>query len=243
MLVSGYLTLHEDTTATAVAALERAVTPFAAVEASSWPLIDAFGADRFFAATSRATILLANEREARALAGVSGEAAARLLSERYALVCVKLGAEGVVAVSDNEVHRIAAERVESPNATGAGDAFDGVLLAALARGMPLQDALRRACHAGALAAAGDETWPELTQRGRPGAAGRRGVRYDGADDRRGGAYRPERPHRRRRSGDQRDRAGPAAPSEPRVHRPDGRRGPWGGGPSQPGWESSTAPST
>ena len=170
MLVSGYLTLHDDTTATAEAALERAVTPFAAVEASSWPLVDAFGAERFFAATSRASVLLANDREARSLVGASGEAAARALGERYPLVCVKLGAEGVVAVSDGEVHRIRTEPVASPNATGAGDAFDGVLLAALAHGAPLDEALRRACRAGALAASGEETWPHLERADRPRAA-------------------------------------------------------------------------
>ena len=43
VLVSGYLLLHEDTHAIAVAALERAVTPFVAVEAASWPLVEAFG--------------------------------------------------------------------------------------------------------------------------------------------------------------------------------------------------------
>ena len=161
MLVSGYLILHEDTSDTAVAALERAVTPFAAVEAASWPLVDAFGAGRFFAATSRASVLLANDREARALVGASGEAAARLLGERYPLVCVKLGADGVIAATGGEVLHLPAEVVASPNATGAGDAFDGVLLGGLARGATLEDALRRACHAGALAAATDETWPRL----------------------------------------------------------------------------------
>jgi sugar/nucleoside kinase (ribokinase family) len=159
LLVSGYLLLHEDTHAVAVAALERAVTPFAAVEAGSWPLVEAFGADRFFAATQRASVLLANDREAEALVGVAGEAAATRLGERYPLVCVKQGAEGVIAVADGRVHRVPGEPTVLHNATGAGDAFDGVLLGALARGAPLEDALLRACHAGALAVASDETWP------------------------------------------------------------------------------------
>jgi len=35
-----------------------------------------------------------------------------------------------------------------------------VLLGALARGAEPDDALRRACHAGALVAASQDTWPE-----------------------------------------------------------------------------------
>jgi ribokinase len=159
VLVSGYLLLHEDTTEAAEAAIERAVAPFVAIEAASWPLVDAFGAERFFDLTSRATVLLANDREAQALVGSSGESAARALAERFALVCVKLGAEGVVAVADGALHRVPGEEVRALGSTGAGDAFDGVLLGALARGTELDEALRRACHGGALAAAGEQAWP------------------------------------------------------------------------------------
>ena len=45
--------------------------------------------------------------------------------------------------------------------TGAGDAFDGVLLAAFARGAEPEKVLQRACHAGALVAASAQTWPEV----------------------------------------------------------------------------------
>ena len=57
---------------------------------------------------------------------------------------------------------VAAEPVVEVDATGAGDAFDGVLLAALARGDEHEAALRRACHAGALVAASEDTWPSET---------------------------------------------------------------------------------
>jgi sugar/nucleoside kinase (ribokinase family) len=160
VLVSGYLLLHEDTHATAVAALERSASPFVAVEAASWPLVESFGVDRFFRVTERATVLLANEHEAEALTGVTGEAAAKALGERFPIACVKLGAEGAVAVVDGAPHRVPAEPIEEADPTGAGDAFDGVFLAAIARGAEVDDALRRACHAGALAAASLQTWPE-----------------------------------------------------------------------------------
>ena len=54
---------------------------------------------------------------------------------------------------------VAGEPVTEVDATGAGDAFDGVLLAALARGEQPEAALARACHAGALAASSADTWP------------------------------------------------------------------------------------
>ena len=164
VLISGYLLLHEDTHATGLAAIERAVSPFVAVEASSWPLVEGFGVARFFEVTQKATVLLANDREAETLAGSSGEAAAKILGERFPIACVKLGAEGAVAVVDGVVHRAEAEPVDEVDPTGAGDAFDGVFLGALARGAGVEDALRRACHAGALVAGSAQTWPEAGAR-------------------------------------------------------------------------------
>lgn len=160
VLVSGYLLLHEDTHPTARAAIERSVSPFVAVETASWPLVEAFGVERFFEVTEKATVLLANEREAEVLTGSTGEAAAKELGERFPIVCVKLGDRGAVAVVDGAIHREPAEPIEELDPTGAGDAFDGVFLAAVARGADVDDALRRACHAGALAAASFQAWPE-----------------------------------------------------------------------------------
>ncbi len=159
VLVSGYLLLHEDTHPAALAAIERSVSPFVAVEAASWPLVEAFGVERFFEVTEKATVLLANEREAEVLTGSTGETAAKVLGERFPIACVKLGGEGAVAVVDGATHRIPAEPIHELDPTGAGDAFDGVFLAALARGADVDDALRRACHAGALAAASFQAWP------------------------------------------------------------------------------------
>lgn len=162
VLVSGYLLMHEDTYETAVAALERAVSPFVAVEAASAPLVEAFGVERFFASTERATMILANELEARALTGARGAEAARALGERYPIACVKLGPDGAALMVDGELHRAPSEAIEEADPTGAGDAFDGVLLGALARGVAVDEALARACHAGALAAASLQAWPQET---------------------------------------------------------------------------------
>ncbi|MFB3737700.1 MAG: carbohydrate kinase family protein [Candidatus Velamenicoccus archaeovorus] len=160
VLVSGYVLLHETSTAAARAALERARAPYVAVDAASWPLVEAFGSARFFEATGAADVLLANELEARALTGREGEAAADVLAQRYRVACVKLGPKGAVMSWEGLLIRFGAEEVDEVDATGAGDAFDGVLLAELARGASPGDALRLACHAGARAVASHELWPE-----------------------------------------------------------------------------------
>ena len=61
---------------------------------------------------------------------------------------------------DGSLVEVGAEPIIEVDATGAGDAFDGVLLAALARGeRPVRPRSERACHAGALVAASADTWP------------------------------------------------------------------------------------
>ncbi len=160
VLVSGYLLLHDAGHDAATAAIERADAPWVAVEAASWPLLEPFGVDRFFDDTQRANALFANEQEAAVLTTLEGEEAARALGERYRLAAVKLGERGAVVAIDGAIHRGAPEPVEEVDPTGAGDAFDGVLLSLLARGADPADAIARACHAGALVASGSSAWPE-----------------------------------------------------------------------------------
>jgi sugar/nucleoside kinase (ribokinase family) len=164
--VSGYLLLHEPTTPAGLAAIDRASATFVGVEAASWPLVEAFGSARFISETTGAgaNVLFANEREVEILIGLSGTAAARALGERYRVACVKLGEKGAVMSFDGSIVEVTAETVSGVDATGAGDAFDGVLLAALARGADPQAALERACHAGALVAASADTWPQEARR-------------------------------------------------------------------------------
>jgi sugar/nucleoside kinase (ribokinase family) len=159
VLISGYLLLQEPTVATALAALERASAPVVAVDAASWPLVEAFGSDRFFEATARATALMANEREAAALCRVRASDAALALGERYRIAAVKQGDRGATLVFDGRIIRRNAEAVAEVDPTGAGDAFDGVLLLGLARGNDPEEALDRACRAGAKVAASAGTWP------------------------------------------------------------------------------------
>lgn len=160
VLVSGYLLFHPGSEAAGRAALERARARHVAVDAASWPLLRDLGPGRFLDAVAPSTVLLLNGKEAETLAGPDPEAAAAKLAERFALVAVKLGSQGVVVATTDGVRRYPVEPVEEADPTGAGDAFDGVLLAALSRGSPLEDAVGRACAAGALVAASDSSWPE-----------------------------------------------------------------------------------
>lgn len=159
VLVSGYLLYHHGSEPAARAALERAAAGHVGVDAASWPLLEAYGPERFLAATRPATVLLANEREAEALTGLTGEAAAKELGAHYRLVCVKRGAAGALLVEGGLLTNRPAEPVEASDPTGAGDAFDGVFLAALARGADPREALEEACRAGARAAASPHLWP------------------------------------------------------------------------------------
>jgi ribokinase len=160
VLISGYLLLHDAGHDAAIAAIERAQASWIAVEAASWPLLEPFGVDRFFDDTQRANAVFANEQEAAVLTTVEGEEAARTLGERYRLAAVKLGERGAVVVIDGVIHRGAPETIVEIDPTGAGDAFDGVLLSQLARGAGPADAIARACRAGALVASGSSAWPE-----------------------------------------------------------------------------------
>jgi sugar/nucleoside kinase (ribokinase family) len=159
VLVSGYLLFHPSSEPAGVAALARSRAGHVAIEASSWPLVEAYGADRFFEATAAATVLLANEAEAQALTGLDTESAAGALAHRYAMACVKLGPAGALLATGGQLLRASAPPVEERDATGAGDAFDGTFLAALARGSSLDEALDAGCRAGAAAASSDDPWP------------------------------------------------------------------------------------
>jgi ribokinase len=75
------------------------------------------------------------------------------LGERPGLVCLTLGAEGAVLLEDGEeVARAQPPAVDAVDGTGAGDAFTACLVVSLLEGRTREEALRRACAAGALAA-------------------------------------------------------------------------------------------
>jgi sugar/nucleoside kinase (ribokinase family) len=159
VLVSGYLLLQGGAREAGVEAIRRSRTEWIGVEAASWPLLEAVGPEGFDQLARGATVVLANEREAETLTGKGPVAAASALGERYRAACVKRGAAGAVMVLDGRVYEEVPEAVEERDATGAGDAFDGVLLASLARRIEPDEALHQACRAGASVAASASVWP------------------------------------------------------------------------------------
>jgi ribokinase len=75
------------------------------------------------------------------------------LGERAGFVCLTLGAEGAVLLEDGrEVARAEPPAVQAVDGTAAGDAFTACLVVSLLEGRDREEALRRACIAGALAA-------------------------------------------------------------------------------------------
>jgi ribokinase len=78
------------------------------------------------------------------------------------LVALTLGAEGAVLLDGGEeVARADAPRVEAVDGTAAGDAFTACLVVSLLEGRACEEALRRACAAGAIAASRFGAQPSL----------------------------------------------------------------------------------
>ncbi|MDF3075771.1 MAG: Ribokinase [Alphaproteobacteria bacterium] len=100
-----------------------------------------------------ADVLVVNEIEAAALAQTLRLSAgdARALSEALTVsVVVTLGEQGAQSCDGDRLWRTPALKVDVADTTGAGDAFVGVLAAALDRGLPFAQAIRRGCVAGSL---------------------------------------------------------------------------------------------
>jgi ribokinase len=84
------------------------------------------------------------------------------LTRRDGLVAVTLGAEGAQLLEDGEeVARAVPPRVEAVDGTAAGDAFTSCLLVALLEEREYDEALTRACAAGAIAASRHGAQPSL----------------------------------------------------------------------------------
>jgi ribokinase len=84
------------------------------------------------------------------------------LNSRGKLVALTLGAEGAVLLENGEeVARAEPPRVDAVDGTAAGDAFTACLVVSHLEGRGWEEALRRACAAGALAASRPGAQPSL----------------------------------------------------------------------------------
>jgi ribokinase len=101
-------------------------------------------------------IITPNETELHALADTAGtggdgpaEQAAALVRAGVPNVVVTLGQDGALWASADGVRAFSAPAVRAVDTTGAGDAFNAGLVAALARGESLPEAIGYGCRAGA----------------------------------------------------------------------------------------------
>ncbi|HEY1999180.1 PfkB family carbohydrate kinase [Paraburkholderia sp.] len=100
-------------------------------------------------------VLVVNRVEAATLTAMADAARAAAALHRAGAreVCVTLGADGVLRCDRHGTQHLAAVPAEAVDTVGAGDAFCGTLLAALARNLPMPHALRWAQAVAAFAVA------------------------------------------------------------------------------------------
>jgi len=96
-------------------------------------------------------VLIVNEGELGSLSGSRNNIMHSLAAISVPWVVVTLGDQGCVARIDGRFYSQPAYPVDPVDSTAAGDTFCGVLVAALSRNLGMQDALRQASAASALA--------------------------------------------------------------------------------------------
>lgn len=112
-------------------------------------------------------VLTPNETEAKALAGVQGDAAPEViaiqLSQKTGVrtIVMTLGFQGALVLDGGQASRVPAFRITPVDTTAAGDAFNGALAVVLARGESIVEAARYGCAAGALSATRPGAQPSL----------------------------------------------------------------------------------
>lgn len=116
--------------------------------AEAWPVIRA--------AASRANILKTSAEDSAALFGLTRpeQIARHFLDLGSKSVVVTLGSGGVLLADANGMARMPGHAVDAVDATGAGDAFTGAMLAELAAGRAMADAVKFANAAAALSTLG-----------------------------------------------------------------------------------------
>ncbi|MDR6971041.1 PfkB family carbohydrate kinase [Leifsonia shinshuensis] len=153
--VSGYSLAHASA-GPAVAGWLAELPPEACVVFDPSPLVASLDPELLESVLRRTDVLSANAREARLLRAHAHPAPAagalRGMLRDGAVAVVRDGASGCwVATGDPAPAHLPAFPVTAVDTTGAGDAFGGVLAAALARGDAPVDAARRANAAAAIA--------------------------------------------------------------------------------------------
>ncbi len=118
----------------------------------SWPSAD-IAAATYTQAAALCDVVIGNDVEFGVLAGsaAKGLANAKALADSTAQIVVyKMGEDGAVTFANGAAHRTGIYPVTALKPTGAGDAFMGSFVCALASGFALQDAVLRGSAAAAI---------------------------------------------------------------------------------------------
>jgi ribokinase len=133
-----------------------------------WPLVDYLVLNEtelaFYAAAGASKARERQDADAIPNADVIREAARRILAAGTKGVVVTCGARGGVVVTEGADFSYPPFAVEAVDSTGAGDSFCAALIVGLSDGMPLEQAVRFASAAGALACTRFGAHPSLPWR-------------------------------------------------------------------------------
>jgi ribokinase len=145
-----------------VGPVEAAGNVLAQLEISDETVLSAAdGAERFFLNAAPARTIPA-EIVRKAELVVVNRYELDALPETPRLLALTLGEEGAALIeSGEEVARAAAPKVDAVDGTAAGDAFTACLVVSLLEGRDREEALRRACASGAIAASRPGAQPSL----------------------------------------------------------------------------------
>lgn len=115
-----------------------------------------------------ADIVIANETEFELLIGrdgISSDERQQAMKDMHAqtgqTIIITLGADGVIAMRDGQLHKAAGLKIEPVDTVGAGDTFCGYLAASLDKGLDFATALKRAAVAGSLACTKQGAQPSI----------------------------------------------------------------------------------
>jgi 5-dehydro-2-deoxygluconokinase len=118
----------------------------------SWPSAEV-AAENYSRAAALCDIIVGNDEEFGFMAGDYGQGLAKaksLLDAKAQIVVYKMGSKGAITMTSDGLLETGVYRTQALKPTGAGDSFMGGLLAGLADGRPLREAVLRGSAAAAI---------------------------------------------------------------------------------------------